>query len=135
MIESSKSAVQVAGEWSPATILGHVSQVDEKVWLVRINQMVSAHRDGLAVPTYEWWEPDAELTAAAFVDATLDDAAGQVMAARIAMLTALRDLAEDDWNARAIHVTFGEIDMRGLVMEILAHDEEHRASLVYSTND
>ena len=133
MIESSRSAVQVPGEWAPAMILGHVSQVDEQVWLVRIHQMVQAHRDGAAVPAYEWWEPDAEQTATTFSDVTLDDAAGQVMAARISILTALRDLDQDDWNARAIHDSFGEIDVRGLVLEILAHDEEHRASLVYST--
>ena len=63
---------------------------------------------------------------------TLDDAAGLVMASRISILTKLRDLADEDWDARAIHATFGEIDVRGLVLEILAHDEEHRASLVYS---
>ena len=132
MIESSKSAVEVPGEWPPATILGHVSQVDEQVWLVRIDQMVDTHRDGAAVPTYEWWEPDAEQTAAIFEGTTLDDAAGLVMASRISILTKLRDLADEDWDARAIHATFGEIDVRGLVLEILAHDEEHRASLVYS---
>jgi DinB superfamily len=132
MIESSKSATQVAGEWPPATILGHVSQVDEQVWSVRIDQMVQAHRDGSAVPTYVWWKPNAEQTAAAFEGSTLDDAAGLVMASRISILTKLRDLADEDWDARAIHATFGEIDVRGLVLEILAHDEEHRASLVYS---
>ena len=132
MIESSKSAVEVPGEWTPATILGHVSQVDEQVWLVRIDQMVHAHRDGAVVPNYEWWEPDAEETAVTFEGVTLDDAAGLVMASRISILTKLRDLADEDWDARAIHATFGEIDVRGLVLEILAHDEEHRASLVYS---
>ena len=132
MIESSKSAVEVPGEWPPATILGHVSQVDEQVWSLRIDQMVQAHRDGSAVPSYEWWEPNAEQTAATFEGSSLDDAAGLVMASRISILTKLRDLADEDWDARAIHATFGEIDVRGLVLEILAHDEEHRASLVYS---
>jgi hypothetical protein len=132
MIESAKSAVQVPGEWSPATILGHVSQVDEQVWLVRIRQMVQAHREGLPTPTYDWWEPDAEQTARTFAGSSLEDASGQLMAGRVAMLTELRDLAPDDWQAGAIHATFGELDLRGLVLEILAHDEEHRASLVYS---
>jgi hypothetical protein len=134
MIDSAKTAVQVPGEWPPATILGHVSQVDDQVWLVRIRQMVDAHRQGAAVPEYEWWEPDAEATADAFAQSTVEDAAGHLMANRIAILTELRDLTEDDWQAQAIHATFGQIDVRGLILEVLAHDEEHRASLVYSVS-
>jgi len=132
MIESAKTATAVAEQWPPATILGHVSEVDEQVWLVRLDQMVTAHRTGEVPPTYDWWEPDAQRTAETYESWTVEDASARLMAQRITLLTALRDLAESDWAARAVHETFGEIDVRGMVMEVLGHDEEHRASLVYS---
>jgi len=135
MIESAKGAAAIAGQWSPATILGHVSEVDEQVWLVRLDQMVTAHRVGEPPPTYAWWEPDAQSTSETYASWTVEDASARVMAQRITLLTALRDLAEGDWAARAVHESFGEIDVRGLVIEALAHDEEHRASLVYSHPD
>lgn len=135
MIESAASAKALPDQWSPATILGHVSEVDEQVWSVRLEQMVSAHRAGLTPPAYEWWEPDAQATAETYASWTVEDASARVMAQRISFLMALRDLSENDWTARAVHETFGEIDVRGLVIEILTHDEEHRASLVYSNSD
>ena len=71
-------------------------------------------------------------TAATYASWSLDDAAARVMSQRIALLTQLRDLSPDDWNARAIHDTFGDMDVRELVLQVLAHDEEHRASFVVS---
>ncbi len=42
----------------------------------------------------------------------------------------MRDLSDDDWGARADHDTFGPMDVEGLMLQVLAHDEEHRASLL-----
>ena len=135
MIESAKSATAIENQWAPSTILGHVSEVDEQVWLVRLAQMVAAHRSGLTAPAYQWWEPDAQQTAETYASWTVEDASARVMAQRIALLMALRDLSESDWQATAMHETFGEIDVRGFVIQVLSHDEEHRSSLVYSNPD
>lgn len=131
MIQSAQSATAKPGEWSPATVIGHVSQVDEQVWMPRIAQMVQAHKDGAEPPKFSWWEPDAELTAAKFADFTLDAAGAQAMATRTQLLTQIRELTPEQWSAQANHDSFGQIDVSGLIIEILTHDEEHRASLVY----
>ena len=35
-----------------------------------------------------------------------------------------------NWAAEAEHEDFGVIDVQGLIMQVLGHDEEHRASLL-----
>jgi len=52
------------------------------------------------------------------------------MSARTALLTAVKDLTPEQWQASAQHEAFGPIDIAGLIIQILTHDEEHRASLV-----
>jgi hypothetical protein len=46
--------------WTPATILGHVSDVDEQVWHARIHLTIDAFHEDLPMPSLIWWEPDAE---------------------------------------------------------------------------
>lgn len=135
IIESAKTATPIKDQWAPSTILGHVSDVDEQVWLVRLAQMVAAHRSGLTPPTHEWWEPNAAATAQTYSSWTIEDASARLMAQRISLLMALRDLSEIDWQAKAVHETLGEMDVRGFVIQVLSHDEEHRSSLVYSNPD
>ena len=132
LIESAKATVNPGSAWPPEVVLGHVFDVDERVWMTRLEAMVDAHRRHLVPPQYTWWEPVGDKTAATYASWSLDDAAARVMSQRIALLTQLRDLSPDDWNARAIHDTFGDMDVRELVLQVLAHDEEHRASFVVS---
>ena len=51
--------------WSPAVVVGHLSQVDLEVWLPRLELMVEA-RAGSSRPSFAWWEPDADATRRAF---------------------------------------------------------------------
>ena len=118
------------GEWAAPVVLGHISQVDELVWLPRLAQMCDAQANGEPVPSFPFWEPDAEQTVARFADQTIDDVAALAMSNRTSLLTLVRDLAPEQWSAAAKHETFGEIDVRALLMQVLTHDEEHRASLV-----
>ena len=120
----------VDGEWAPQVILGHLSQVDEEVWLHRIGLMVDAKRKAAPAPSFVWWEPDPVLTAERFANYSVQDAGAELMATRTKLLTTLRDLSEDDWSATASHDTFGEISITDLLLEFLGHDEEHRATLV-----
>ena len=131
MIQSAQNAVTKPGEWSPATVLGHVSQVDEQVWMPRIDLMVNAQLNGESAPVFTWWEPNAEETAAKFGEFSLEAASASAMATRTQLLTRVRELTAEQWSATAVHDSFGEIDVSRLLIEVLTHDEEHRASLVY----
>ena len=131
MIQSAQTASIKPGEWAPAVILGHVSQVDEQVWMPRINRMIEAQEQGFEPPTFEWWEPNATETETKFQDFSLEEASAHAMATRTQLLSLVRELDPNQWSARAIHDSFGEIDISRLIIEVLTHDEEHRASLVY----
>ena len=103
--------------------------VDTEVWLPRIDAMIEGRQDGV-IPSFAWWEPDADTTRAAFADLDADAAGARLLATRTALLHRLRELADDDWAARADHEAFGSIDVEGLLLQVLAHDEEHRASIL-----
>ncbi len=55
LMESAKKAQIVEDEWTQATVLGHISQVDEQVWLARVQLMVSAQKSGGEEPKFVWW--------------------------------------------------------------------------------
>jgi hypothetical protein len=88
MIQSAQAAAEkqshlvIPGEWPAQVVLGHVSQVDEQVWMPRIAQMCSALAAGDEPPSFDWWEPDANATYERFKDMTLirDICAGYVCA-------------------------------------------------------
>lgn len=130
MIESAKTATPKSGEWNPSTVLGHVSQVDQQVWQARVELMISAQTAGESEPSFTWWEPDPVATELQFSQMSLEDAAGTALQARTALVTYLNSLTDEQWKARAIHATFGSIDVGELIFQTLTHDEEHRAGLV-----
>ena len=115
-------------EWPPATVVGHLSLVDEQVWLPRLDLMVTSSE----VPSFTWWEPDADETRKAFASVSLDEAAARLLASRTTILHRLRGLDDDGWASTGLHSVFGEMDVEGLMLQAMAHDEEHRASLVLS---
>jgi hypothetical protein len=116
--------------WPPATVVGHLALVDEQVWIPRLELMAAA--DPLQPPAFVWWEPDPIATQAAFADATVDDAAARLLAARTALLHRLRELDDLAWSRTATHDVFGTLDVEGLMLQALGHDEQHRASLLLS---
>jgi hypothetical protein len=136
MIQSAQNAAQmqphlpIPGEWPAQVVLGHVSQVDEQVWIPRIALMCQAQADGTEPPSFPWWEPDASATFDQFHEMSLEQASAAAMSARTQLLTAIKELTPEQWSSAAQHEAFGEIDIAGLVIQILTHDEEHRASLV-----
>jgi hypothetical protein len=136
MINSAQSAKKTQnylanpGDWPAQVVLGHVSQVDEQVWIPRITQMCDALGTGEEPPNFAWWEPNSEETYAKFHEMTLDAAGALAMSNRTHLLSAVRELAPEQWSATAQHEAFGLIDVAGLIIQILTHDEEHRASLL-----
>jgi hypothetical protein len=116
--------------WAPPVVLGHISQVDELVWLPRIQLMCQAQAAGDPPPQFVWWEPDPAETVAKFGRQSLEDVAALAMSHRTTLLSAVKDLTPTQWQAQAKHDAFGEIDVSELLIQVLTHDEEHRAGLV-----
>ncbi len=116
--------------WTPTTILGHVSDVDEKVWHARIRLMVNALNKDLAAPQLMWWEPDAQATELKYRDFSLDQTIARLFSCRAAIIETLSRLTEGEWAASALHDTFGTITISNLPEKILLHDEEHLESLL-----
>jgi hypothetical protein len=85
---------------------------------------------GAQSPSFSWWEPDADATYEKFAGMPLEDVCALAMSTRTHLLTAIKDLTPEQWGATAKHETFGTIDIAGLIIQILTHDEEHRASLI-----
>lgn len=115
--------------WTPATILGHVSDVDEQVWHARIHLMVDALHEGLPMPSLMWWEPDAQATEMRYRDYSLERAIARLYSSRTAIIETLSKLSDEDWGASASHDTFGTLTVTLLPEKILLHDEEHLESL------
>lgn len=136
MIQSATSALvnqshlEIPGEWPAQVVLGHVSQVDEKLWIPRITQMCKAQVNGDQPPIFQWWEPDASATFERFKEMSLEQTSALAMSARTQLLSVVKDLTTEQWQASAQHEAFGLIDIAGLIIQILTHDEEHRASLI-----
>lgn len=125
-----QSHMPIPGEWPAQVVLGHVSQVDEQVWIPRIRQMCQALASGSVPPSFAWWEPDASATFNRFSEMSLEAASALAMSTRTHLLTTVKELTPEQWNATAEHEAFGHIDVSGLIIQILTHDEEHRAGLV-----
>lgn len=115
--------------WSPATILGHVSDVDEQVWHARIHLMVNTFHKNLALPSLMWWEPDAQATELKYRDSSIEKAIARLYLSRAAIIQTLSTLSEEEWQASALHDTFGTLTVSLLPEKILLHDEEHLESL------
>lgn len=111
--------------WSPITVLGHVSDVDEQVWHPRIHLMVNALDNGLEIPSLTWWEPDAGQTQLKYQDYSLEQAIAHLFSSRSAIIETLSNLSEDEWKAAALHSTFGNLTVTLLPKKILLHDNEH----------
>ncbi len=136
LMDSASRLAAMAGEsarsdegWTPATILGHVSDVDEQVWHARIQLMVDALHKGRPMPSLMWWEPDARATELKYRDYSLEKAIARLYSSRTAMIETLSGLSDEDWGASASHDTFGTLTVTLLPEKILLHDEEHLESL------
>jgi hypothetical protein len=128
-IAAARVAVGTAGTWTPATVIGHLADVDEAVWQPRLRTMVEAHGAGSEPPSFAWWEPDGEATAARYEGMSAEEAGERLRVTRGVLVAELRVLRPEDWDAMALHSVFGELTVEGLIRELLAHDALHRESL------
>jgi len=129
LVRAAHGAPSVEGQWSPTVVLGHLSQVDDDVWLPRIEQMVDARNRGVGSPSFSWWESAPGSTEARFSGYQVGAAAAELRRSRETLVARLAALSDDEWTAIAHHDVFGVVDVVGLVREILAHDREHLVGL------
>jgi hypothetical protein len=128
-VAAARVATGPAGTWTPATVIGHLADVDDVVWQPRLRTMVEAHRAGSEPPRFVWWEPDGEATADRYQGMSAEEAGERLRVTRGVLLAELRALRPGDWHAVAHHATFGQLTVEGLLRELLAHDALHRGSL------
>lgn len=131
LIQSASQSQPRPGEWAPQIVLGHIAMNDEQNWSSRLERMTRAHRDSDLAPVFDWFEPPAEEVEREYSDVSVEDAGARLLSTRTHLLTKLRDLSKDDWDATAEHAIFGLMTVYDLVLQILAHDEEHRAGLLH----
>jgi hypothetical protein len=110
--------------WPPQVILGHISYVDQHVWLPRLHEMASVD-----LPRWEWWEPSGVDWQGIYGSLAWSAVVEEFAASRAATVTYLTGLPEAGWSRRAVHTVFGEIAVAGLCEEILTHDNDHLAQL------
>ena len=115
--------------WTPTIIIGHLSDVDEQVWHARIHLMTKAFHKGLPIPSLAWWEPDAAATELKYRDFSLEQATARLFSSRAAIIETFSNLSDEEWQASAVHDTFGTLAVTRLPEKILLHDEEHLESL------
>ena len=108
------------GEWGPEEVVRHLIAVEDLVWHGRLRQLAAADR-----PTWAWVEPAPWQGSP---DATLDELLARHAADRGETVAILDGFDDATWNRTGIHATWGEIDVAGLMVRAVDHDDEHIAS-------
>lgn len=109
------------GEWAPTDVVRHLIAVEEEVWHPRLAQLAAEEH-----PFWAWAEPDRWT---GLPGARLEELLAVHAAARRMTVATLAELDEAGWARTGTHATFGVLDLAGLLMIAIDHDEEHLASL------
>ena len=100
IITAAEAGKARSGEWNPATIVGHLTQVDEQVWMARIITILDPtyserYPDGASFP---WWEPDPVATEKKYAELAPTSVAADFLAMRTSLLMLLKGLPGDVWQ-------------------------------------
>ena len=114
------------GEWGPSEVVRHLIAVEEGVWHARLRQLATEER-----PTWPWVEPEPWQGSPG---ATLDELLAEFAARRRETLAILDGFEDDGWARTGIHATWGEVDVIGLMIRAIDHDDEHIAGLATPTS-
>ena len=112
------------GEWAPVIVVGHLTRVDETVWLPRFQEMAVVEN-----PHWQWWEQPDYDWAGTYGGRDLSEVVAEFTANRTAIVEHLTNLDPPGWARVGTHDTFGRVDVEGLAREILVHDGEHLRQL------
>jgi hypothetical protein len=91
--------------------------------------MRQAQLSGAPAPRFQWWEPDAVITAEKYSAQSFQEARTKLLASRESMVSYLKNLSVHERSAAAQHSTFGLITIESMLQVILDHDKEHQASI------
>ena len=109
------------GEWGPSEVVRHLIAVERAVWHVRFAQ-VAVDDD----PQWDWTEPgptpELEGQPLERILAVFAEVRGQTMAT-------VRSFDAAGWARHGTHVTYGVLDVAGLLRLAVDHDEEHLEAL------
>ena len=105
--------------WSEREIVAHLVRVEREVFQVRLRQLADE-----AEPHWQWVEPGAGPG-----HASLATLVGRFSAARGATIHYLEGLDDGSWARSGIHVTYGRLDVAGLLGIAVDHDTDHIAEL------
>ena len=106
-----------SGEWTPSDVVRHLIAVEEEVWQPRLAQLEAEDH-----PTWPWTEPDPW---AGNPGAPLDELLAKYAAVRGRTMAMLDALDDSGWARTGTHATFGVLDVAGLMVRAIDHDDEH----------
>ena len=109
------------GEWGPAEVVRHLIAVEHEVWQSRIAQL-----DAEDDPDWGWTEPGL---APGLDDASLGSILTLFAAARMTTVATIQALDDAGWARHGTHVTYGVLDIEGLLRIAIDHDESHLEGL------
>jgi DinB family protein len=109
------------GEWSPEEVVRHLIAVETGVHQARLLEL--AINDD---PRWSWVEPGPWK---AEPDLDLDGVLERFAAMRASTVANVAALDADGWARTGTHVTFGPLDVGGLLGIAIDHDEEHLRGL------
>ena len=110
-----------AGEWGPADVAAHLLAVEAEVWQARFGQLAAGES-----PHWAWTEPGR---APGFDGAPIDAVLAAFASARATTVALVGGLDAAAWARSGTHVTYGVLDVAGLLRVAADHDSEHFASL------
>lgn len=116
-----------AGEWRPADVAAHLLAVEAEVWQSRLGQLAAGE-----TPRWAWTEPGR---APGFDGAPIDAVLAAFADARASTVTLIHTLDGPAWERSGTHVTYGVLDVTGLLRIAADHDSEHLASLAADRSD
>jgi hypothetical protein len=105
------------GEWTPSDVVRHLIAVEEEVWQPRLAQLEAEDH-----PTWPWTEPDPW---SGDPGASLDQLLAKYAAVRGKTMATLDGLDDAGWARTGTHATFGVLDVAGLMVRAIDHDDEH----------
>lgn len=110
------------GEWTPSDVVRHLIAVEQEVWQPRLAQL-----DAEAHPTWPWTEPDRWIGKP---EAPLDELLSTYTDVRGTTMATLDALDDAGWARTGTHATYGVLDVAGLMVRAIDHDDEHLRSFV-----
>ncbi|MCX6430796.1 MAG: DinB family protein [Actinobacteria bacterium] len=128
LCDRAESVAYSGDGWNPTTVLGHIVDVDNEVWMARFELMLHAFTASEPPVQFSWWEPDSVATVERYFTYSLVQAQAALMNSRKRMVAFLSGLTEAERQAPAIHKTFGAVTIESMVRVILSHDDEHGKS-------